>query len=82
VVERVSQHLGLSERLLAAGIQPSAQRLAIGEYVLFTEDHPSADEVLMKMAEKGRGVSMISRATVYNTLNLFVEKERSTVARS
>lgn len=66
--------LSLSERLIAAGIQPSAQRLAIGEYVLFTEDHPSADEVLSRMAEKGRGISMISRATVYNTLNLFVQK--------
>lgn len=64
----------LSERLTAAGIQPSAQRLAIGEYVLFTEDHPSADEVLDKMGEEASGISMISRATVYNTLNLFVEK--------
>jgi Fe2+ or Zn2+ uptake regulation protein len=53
------------------GIQPSAQRLAVAEYVLRTQDHPSADEVLARV--RGR-VPMISRATVYNTLNLFVEK--------
>ncbi|MFO0982940.1 MAG: Fur family transcriptional regulator [Planctomycetota bacterium] len=54
------------------GIQPSAQRLAVADYVLFTEQHPSADEVFARV----RGnVPMISRATVYNTLNLFVRKK-------
>lgn len=72
--QRPEQQVSLSERLVAAGIQPSAQRLAIGEYVLFTEDHPSADDVLLKMTGSGSRISMISRATVYNTLNLFVEK--------
>lgn len=61
----------LPDRLRAHGIQPSAQRLAVAEYVLRTLDHPSADEVLERV--RGR-VPMISRATVYNTLNLFVEK--------
>lgn len=54
------------------GIQPSAQRLAVAEYVLSTCDHPSADEVLQ---EAQRNLPMISRATVYNTLNLFVKKQ-------
>lgn len=53
------------------GIQPSAQRLAVAEYVLFTEEHPSADLVWSRVQER---VPYISRATVYNTLNLFVEK--------
>jgi Fe2+ or Zn2+ uptake regulation protein len=61
----------LADALRAHGIQPSAQRLAVAEYVLRTQDHPSADEVLARI--RGR-VPMISRATVYNTLNLFVEK--------
>jgi Fe2+ or Zn2+ uptake regulation protein len=52
-------------------IQPSAQRLAVAEYVLFTDAHPSADKVF---AEVRTRVPMISRATVYNTLNLFVRK--------
>jgi Fe2+ or Zn2+ uptake regulation protein len=54
------------------GIQPSAHRVAVGEYVLTTTDHPSADRVWAKVR---RRFPMISRATVYNTLNLFVEKK-------
>jgi Fe2+ or Zn2+ uptake regulation protein len=59
------------EILRRHGIQPSAQRLAVAEYVLYTQDHPSADQVWARVS--GR-VPMISRATVYNTLNLFVRK--------
>src|SRR3954451_3445775 len=54
------------------GIQPSAHRVAVGEYVLTTTDHPSADLVWARVR---RRFPMISRATVYNTLNLFVEKK-------
>jgi Fur family iron response transcriptional regulator len=58
-------------RLRSHGIQPSAQRVAIARYVLATADHPSADQVW----ERVRGeLPVVSRATVYNTLNLFVEK--------
>jgi Fur family iron response transcriptional regulator len=53
------------------GIQPSAQRVAVAEYVLRTTEHPSADKVWAGVQET---FPMISRATVYNTLNLFVEK--------
>ena len=61
----------LVTQLKSAGIQPSAQRLAVAEYVLGTDQHPSADEVL---AQVQASFPMLSRATVYNTLNLFVEK--------
>ncbi len=57
-------------KLRAAGIQPSAQRVAIGEYVLFTDEHPSADQVWERVKKR---FPMVSRATVYNTLNAFVE---------
>lgn len=53
------------------GIQPSAQRVAVGEYVLDTDDHPSADRVLEKVKAR---FPRVSRATVYNTLNLFAGK--------
>jgi Fe2+ or Zn2+ uptake regulation protein len=53
------------------GIQPSAQRLAVAEYVLRTEEHPSADQVWGRVRDR---LPMISRATVYNTLNLLVRK--------
>jgi Fe2+ or Zn2+ uptake regulation protein len=57
--------------LLDHGIQPSAQRLAVADFVLATDEHPSADEVF---AAARRDLPMLSRATVYNTLNLFVAK--------
>src|SRR5258708_2290420 len=53
------------------GIQPSAQRVAVAEYVLHTTEHPSADIVWARVKES---FPMISRATVYNTLNLLVGK--------
>ena len=53
------------------GIQPSAQRVAVAEYVLDTKEHPSADQVWTQVGER---FPMLSRATVYNTLHLFVEK--------
>src|SRR5262245_49236307 len=59
------------ELLREHGIQPSAQRVAVAEYVLSTDEHPSADRVLAKVS---RSLPLLSRATVYNTLNLFVEK--------
>jgi len=57
--------------LEARGIKPSAQRVAIADYVLHTDEHPSADEVWARVK---RVFPMVSRATVYNTLNLFVAK--------
>jgi Fe2+ or Zn2+ uptake regulation protein len=53
------------------GINPSAQRVAVAEYVLHTDEHPSADEVWTRVKAR---FPMVSRATVYNTLNLFVDK--------
>ena len=58
-------------RLREKGIQPSAQRVAVAEYVLETKDHPSADQVWERVRTR---MPVLSRATVYNTLNLFVEK--------
>jgi Fur family iron response transcriptional regulator len=60
-----------TERLEFHGIHPSPQRVAVGDYVLQTKDHPSAERVF---DEAKRRLPTISQATVYNTLNLFVEK--------
>jgi Fe2+ or Zn2+ uptake regulation protein len=61
----------LSTRLRRQGIRPTPQRVAVAEYVLNTEDHPSADRVWEEVRRNHPGVS---RATVYNTLHAFVEK--------
>ena len=62
----------LTATLKQHGIQPSAQRLAVAEFVLHTDAHPSADQVFAEVQSR---VPMISRATVYNTLNLLVRKK-------
>jgi len=53
------------------GISPSAQRVAVAEYLLHTDEHPSADQVWTRVRER---FPQVSRATVYNSVNLFVEK--------
>jgi len=53
------------------GINPSAQRVAVAKYVLHTDEHPSADEVWTRVKKR---FPQVSRATVYNTVNLFVKK--------
>ncbi|HLK11567.1 MAG TPA: transcriptional repressor [Candidatus Binatia bacterium] len=61
----------VARTLRERGLQPSAQRVAIAEYVLRTGEHPSADQVWARVR---RGFPMLSRATVYNTLNALVRK--------
>jgi Fur family transcriptional regulator, iron response regulator len=61
----------VAESLLAKGIRPSAQRVAIAEHVLSSLEHPSADQVFAAVKPR---LPQVSRATVYNTLNLLVEK--------
>lgn len=62
--------LEIAARLERAGLRPSAQRVAIASYVLETEDHPSADEVWSRVQVD---FPMVSRATVYNTLQALRE---------
>jgi Fe2+ or Zn2+ uptake regulation protein len=45
--------------------------MAVADYVLGAHDHPSADRVWREVSSR---FPAISRATVYNTLHLFVEK--------
>ena len=44
--------------------------MAVAEFVLSTDTHPTADEVWTQVRDR---CPMLSRATVYNTLNLFAE---------
>ena len=57
--------------LRQCGIQPTPQRMAVVECVLASKTHPTADDVLISARKK---CPTVSRATVYNTLNLLVEK--------
>jgi Fe2+ or Zn2+ uptake regulation protein len=59
------------EVLRSAGVQPTPQRVAVARYVLATNSHPTADEVLAKAR---RECPTLSRATVYNTLTRLAER--------
>jgi Fur family iron response transcriptional regulator len=59
------------EKLHRYGIKPTPQRLQIAEILLARPQHLSAEQILDRLRESGAAVS---KATVYNTLNLFGER--------
>ncbi|MHB2026855.1 MAG: Fur family transcriptional regulator [Elusimicrobiota bacterium] len=56
----------IAQSLKSAGLRPTAQRLAIADYVLGKADHPTAEDV-KHWAD--RALPKISLATIYNTLS-------------
>lgn len=62
----------LVERLRAADVNPTAQRLAVAAVLFEAPAHFSAEQVLARLQGQ-QGVS-VSKATVYNTLGLFARK--------
>lgn len=58
-------------RLTEAGIKPSLQRIKVLEYFHHHENHPTADQIFQDLKKE---VPTLSKATVYNTLSLFLEK--------
>lgn len=57
--------------LAANGVRPSAQRVAIYHLLHSKRHHLTADEILQALPSQLVGVT---RMTVYNSLNLFVDK--------
>ncbi len=57
--------------LRSHGVMPTAQRLQIGGMVLTRPTHFSAEQLYEEVNGSG---SRVSKATIYNTLGLFVEK--------
>ena len=53
------------------GILPTPQRLEVAEILLKKPQHMSADQIIDCLRDGGSGVS---KATVYNTLNLFAAR--------
>lgn len=56
--------------LSSLGIRPSKARVRILDYLNETGGHPTADDILHGLADM---LPPISRATVYNTINLLVQ---------
>lgn len=53
------------------GIRPTSQRLKVAEILLTSPRHLTAEQILATLRHSS---GHVSKATVYNTLNLFVEQ--------
>jgi|MudIll2142460700_1097286.scaffolds.fasta_scaffold92560_2 Fur family iron response transcriptional regulator len=53
------------------GIRPTSQRMKVAEILLTTPCHLTAEQILATLRQS---TGHVSKATVYNTLNLFVEQ--------
>ena len=53
------------------GILPTPQRIEVADILLARPQHLSAEQIIEKLRDTG---SSVSKATVYNTLNLFGER--------
>jgi len=62
---------GCETRLSACGIRPTAQRVRIASVLLSAPQHLSAEQILASLRGSG---ARVSKATVYNTLNLFASR--------
>jgi len=60
----------LADRLRACGINPTRQRIEIAHALFSRGEHLSADQLLAIVNDRH---SETSKATVYNTLNLFAD---------
>lgn len=65
------QRAAVSRTLRQHGVIPTEQRIQIGCAVLTRPIHFSADQLHEQISRAG---AQVSKATVYNTLGLFVEK--------
>lgn len=52
-------------------IKPSVQRTAVMDYLLNNRIHPTIDEIYLALSPS---MPTLSKTTVYNTLDLFVER--------
>lgn len=52
------------------GIKPSIQRIKIFQYLLDNHTHPTVDDIFQNLSHE---IPTLSKTTVYNTLNIFVE---------
>ncbi len=61
----------IQELLECNKIKPTTQRIEIAKVIMAEPQHLSAEQVLARVNARAE---LVSKATVYNTLNLFVKK--------
>jgi Fur family transcriptional regulator, iron response regulator len=67
--DQIASHT--ERRLADCGIRPTGQRVRIATLLLSAPQHLSAEQILDSLRASG---ARVSKATVYNTLNLFAER--------
>ena len=66
-------HIGdIGNYLKKHDIKPSYQRMKIFQYLLDNHNHPTVDTIYKALCLE---IPTLSKTTVYNTLNLFIEKK-------
>lgn len=65
-IENIGEYLKLNS------IKPSYQRIKIFEYLEENRNHPTVDMIYKALCPQ---IPTLSKTTVYNTLNIFVEKK-------
>ncbi len=62
----------LSEKLSKRGIRPSYQRIKVLEYLVQNRCHPTVDQIFNHLIKE---IPTLSKSTIYNTVNLFIESD-------
>jgi len=62
----------ISNFLKERGIKPSVQRIRIYQFLISNPIHPTVDTIYNALIKE---IPTLSRTTVYNTLNMFVDKK-------
>jgi Fur family peroxide stress response transcriptional regulator len=66
------QEIKIRDYLLENGIRPMNKRVKIMNYMVSKRNHPTADMIYLELVNEIAG---LSKTTVYNTLNLFVQEK-------
>ena len=69
-----SDPFGVRQRLIESDITPTPQRVAIAEVLFSAHQHVTADELFETVNHTRESGKRVSKATVYNSLGLFVKK--------
>jgi len=64
--------MDFASHLSSNNIRPSLQRMKVFEYLYTNKNHPTVDMIYSFLSSE---IPTLSKTTVYNTLNLFVENE-------
>ena len=66
------KEIKIRDYLLKNGIRPMNKRVKIMNYMVSRRNHPTADMIYLELVNEIAG---LSKTTVYNTLNLFVQEK-------